>query len=1080
MDADSYPLYNTKTRKKELLDDDQITPAILGGTHSFPEGARVEVFDPDGRRASIGAGELRSAIKEGFRVIGPRELAIDQYLKDNDNLSGAAKVFFGQALDEFALGVPELIADYSEDPFTAAKREAIKKQNELSNALGGAVGFIGSTLLGPAKALSLGSKGLTKLGGRAIAARVAKGAALEGAESVAEKAAGGFLSRLGGHTVDGIAEGALLSSPHAITESAFGDHEAAAESMLYGTLAGGLFGAGTGITKELIDAGAKGASRFYSWAEGKPLTGPEVAKKVGRTVTGVPEEHIAHLADEENLSRMIERNPDGKGYTLKVPERDQIRDEAENVLKTVQDNHDKAQQSYTQLLSDTTVAFRREMDDIAKGSAPEPVIAQIGDYLERMKASAGEVRSHYDETLKSIQDIVMSAADPKTINKVPFMIPRQTVTKMLNTLEEGLGSESALLGKTPGLTADPNKLAAIKKLEGVRQTIESYFDLVSEQYGTDVKGMDLLFARNIVRDLDALADYGVAAGQFDSAVSKTIKGAQHELRESIRGKLQDLQKKDFHQRLDPISAETVKQLAGQAETLWDTQIRKARVLSEAGQFFQSPIRTANALNTLSGKTFRGSEINRVLDAVEKETGESVRPMLEDWLHRKDLLRESKLGGDRVEYVRSVLMPEQHAVLEKAKQRALAAEAEVKDVKGWDARRVESAVNRIDYKNKSINDERGLQRISELRDKYLKTPDNPDFKSRNFAQEAKDRAIWDSFDQARVTGSRKAVMGASAGTALGALFGPLGAAIGGALGAGGGGIIDFYGGKMLRDFIVNGNNYRGLLFVEAQMKKAAKQLDTIGSAVDSFSQRKGEGVKRIARMGGVQSVLGIKGDFKDRREHWEKIEGKVTELASNPELLMRSASDISGGLSRNGASSIGQKLNQKIMKSVKYIFDEMPKPPRAPTPFSPKSQWKPTDYELKMFDDKLEVLANPFTVIDRLKDRTLSSGHVDSLKANYPRIYDEIKSRTAGAMLEKKTTVDRSDRVKLSILFDASFDSGLSDAGILASQAVYQKEQQGPESQGAQPQQGGQSMQVNIAGQYAGSRVGRTIRDMQSS
>lgn len=1056
-----YPLFNVKTRQRELLDDDLINDAVLGGTHSFAADAAVPIMDPDGRRGTIGAGELRAALKEGFRVVGPRELAIGEYLKENDNLAGAAKVFFGQALDEFALGVPELIADYSEDPFEAAKREAIKSQHELANTLGGVTGFVGSALWGPARIGTAVSKPISGVAKKAIAARI-------GGTKAAQKMAGGVLQKIGGSTVDGITEGALLSLPHAITESAFGDHDAAAESMLFGTMAGGVFGAGGGLAGELLNATKNGSSRFYSWAEGRPLTGAEVSKKLARTVTGVPEEHIAHLADEGNLERMIRRKPEG-GYDVIIPEREAIADEAEAVLSQIQENQRLARESYTQIMADSTTAFNRELDDIGRGSAPEPVIQRITDYLDRMKEDSSTLRIEYDNTLKQIEDLVVSAGGPESLKKMPHYIPKQTLTKMLNGLDNALGAESARLGPTD-LTASPGNISARARLATVREMIEGYYQRIDDEIGREAApGMDLLFARNIVRDLDDIARYGKASGEFDSAVQKTIKGVQGELRESIRMKLAQLQDTRLTSKVvDPMTADAVGQIARRSVDIWDAQIRKARALDDASDFFSVPQRTANALDAMSGKNFRSSEIAKALEAVEREVGEPIMPMLDEWLYRKELYKKAKISPRDKEEVFRELLPSQADVLDKARLRADAADAELLPFKGWSRRRLENVINKTEWKNASIEDMRKLEELSRVRDRYFGTPDNPDYRPRNFFQEAKDRAVWDSFDQARVNGSRKTVMGGSVGTAIGSLFGPVGAALGASVGAGGGAVLDYYGGKMLRDFIINGNNYRGLLFVEAQMKKAAKKLDSISGAVDSFSTRGNGAVPRVIRAGGIQAVLGLSGDFRNRREHWEKVQEKVASIGSDPEAMMRIAADLSGGLTGNGAPSIGGRFNQKLMKSLQYIMDEMPKAPRAPSPFAPKTQWKPSDYELKMFDDKLEVLADPFVVIERMKDRTISRGHVESLRANYPRIYEEIKFRTGERLIQSKAEVSRGDRIKLSLLFDANWDSGLSDQGILSSQAIYQPKP--PEAQVGS----GQRMNVNIAASYANMKPRQSL------
>ena len=131
-------LYNTSTRKPEPIDDaDELHNALLGGTHSFEAGTKVDVTSPDGERGTVPAENIAEAIRSGYKVETPSQRAVREYVDANKGLGGAVKVGLGQLADEALMGLPELIMDKTADPHQVAKKEALKKEHELANLAGG-------------------------------------------------------------------------------------------------------------------------------------------------------------------------------------------------------------------------------------------------------------------------------------------------------------------------------------------------------------------------------------------------------------------------------------------------------------------------------------------------------------------------------------------------------------------------------------------------------------------------------------------------------------------------------------------------------------------------------------------------------------------------------------------------------------------------------------------------------------------------------------------------------------------------------------------------------------------------------
>src|SRR5687767_15846553 len=142
-------LYNAQTRALDPIDNEELLhKALLTGSHSFAAGELVSVTSPDGERGTVPAENIVEAVQSGYRVETPSQRAVREYVEQNAGVKGAVKVGLGQLADEAALGLPELILDKKQDPLEVAKREALKKEHDLANTLGGITGFGASLFVG--------------------------------------------------------------------------------------------------------------------------------------------------------------------------------------------------------------------------------------------------------------------------------------------------------------------------------------------------------------------------------------------------------------------------------------------------------------------------------------------------------------------------------------------------------------------------------------------------------------------------------------------------------------------------------------------------------------------------------------------------------------------------------------------------------------------------------------------------------------------------------------------------------------------------------------------------------------------
>lgn len=253
-----------------IVGSDAEAAQLLGATPqpSAPpqplSGKTVRVVAPSGKVGDIPVENLSAAEAQGYKVETPAQATVREYLAENRGLSGSAKVALAQFADEALFGLPELVHDKTADPLEVAKWEALKKEHEAANVIGGVGGFAASLLAGGPlfKGASMAGRAAEGATAKLLAQRLAAAGAEKGvARTVAEKALVNA-AKLG-------AESAVVAAPTAITEAALGDPDEAAETMLWSIGGGAALGGISPVAKGLFAKAAKGSVFAPGSIEGK-------------------------------------------------------------------------------------------------------------------------------------------------------------------------------------------------------------------------------------------------------------------------------------------------------------------------------------------------------------------------------------------------------------------------------------------------------------------------------------------------------------------------------------------------------------------------------------------------------------------------------------------------------------------------------------------------------------------------------------------------------------------------------------------------------------------------------------------
>jgi hypothetical protein len=325
-----------------------------------------------------------------------------------------------------------------------------------------------------------------------------------------------------------------------------------------------------------------------------------------------------------------------------------------------------------------------------------------------------------------------------------------------------------------------------------------------------------------------------------------------------------------------------------------------------------------------------------------------------------------------------------------------------------------------------------------------------FPANHYVDQVKNYRAWLSFEKASTAGSRKVASFGAAGTALGTLINPgLGTAVGTAVGAITGATLDVFGGQVLKTVLKNSTKVKGILTAESAMSKAGREV----SKIDVFLNDLASGKNSFPQTATVAGALRLSGDRKSKAVQLEKLSDTLSDLATNTESLTGKINLLTGELAQEGAPMVASATANNIATAVYYLQNAIPKPVSPNSVFAPKTNYIPTDAELSAFEQKLEVVQDPFAALGHFANGTLTSNHTDALNKVYPKLVKSILGKVNKIGSEKEVKpLSYKNRIKLSMLLGTPIDDTLSGVDF------YQQSFQGEDKSIDQSMKGN----VNIA------------------
>lgn len=197
-----------------------------------------------------------------------------------------------------------------------------------------------------------------------------------------------------------------------------------------------------------------------------------------------------------------------------------------------------------------------------------------------------------------------------------------------------------------------------------------------------------------------------------------------------------------------------------------------------------------------------------------------------------------------------------------------------------------------------------------------------------------------------------------------------------------------------------------------------------------------------------------GDPKDsqRLKDFRQMEALLLDLTANPERAYdRYAQAFK--VFQSAAPNLTQRLVEKQLQAAAFLAAKMPKNPSfGKTLNDAINDWRPSDQDIAKFQRYVRAAQDPLSVLDDLKQGTVTREGVETLQALYPALYSNIQQVTMENLSTLQKRLPYYQRINLSLLLNVPVDPSVSPSFVATMQGFYQ----GSTQDQIQGQKGGQA------------------------
>lgn len=264
-------------------------------------------------------------------------------------------------------------------------------------------------------------------------------------------------------------------------------------------------------------------------------------------------------------------------------------------------------------------------------------------------------------------------------------------------------------------------------------------------------------------------------------------------------------------------------------------------------------------------------------------------------------------------------------------------------------------------------------------------------------------------------------------------------------------------------------------VQANPAQVLKRLATVEKATQKFKTQMTKAVEGVSQ----SIVKGASGaairtiPYGDTKKEYKDKTAFLSKMQA-PDQMTDQIGNITGSAFTDVAPNVQMAVGTQYAKTISFLQSKVPQDPLAgKSLFYDKSGYQPPDSQISSFLRHVRAVEQPMTVLQSIKDGSVTKEEVDTLKAVYPGMYQRLQDSIMNAIIDHGEQIPYKRRLVLGTMFNVPTDPTLDPAFInkMQASAIPGQEQGRPQgSTDSQPRGSKLQLSDNSTGMSETDRV----------
>lgn len=171
---------------------------------------------------------------------------------------------------------------------------------------------------------------------------------------------------------------------------------------------------------------------------------------------------------------------------------------------------------------------------------------------------------------------------------------------------------------------------------------------------------------------------------------------------------------------------------------------------------------------------------------------------------------------------------------------------------------------------------------------------------------------------------------------------------------------------------------------------------------------------------------------EKLKQYKKTTDNINKLIQNPTALAESLEKMTDGVAA-ATPATAAAIHSTAIRGLQFLASKMPKNPVDSLFQKP---YEPSDLEVSKFMTYKNTVDAPLSVLDSLKDNSISVEQIETLNAVYPELYNSMRFQIMEKVVSLKADLPYQKKLSLSMFLGKDVDSSLKPQMIQANQQSF--------------------------------------------